>query len=43
MICPRMDLVLLMDMDQMFLGEGTEASCGPQFALANVVGIGVEE
>ena len=43
MMWPRMDLVLSIDMDWMFLGEGTEVSCGPQFASVKAVGIGVEE
>ena len=43
MMWPRLDLVLLMDMDQMFLGEEAEASCGPQFASVKAVGIKVEE
>ena len=43
MMCPRMDLVLLMDTGWMFLDEGMEASCGPQFALAKAAGIVEEE
>ena len=44
MMCPRMNLVLLMDTGWMFLGEGMEALCGPQFTLANkAAGIGEEE
>ena len=43
MKCPRMDLVLLIETGWMFLGEGTEVSCGPQFASAKAAGIGVDE
>ena len=42
-MCPRMDCVSLIEAGQMFLGEGTEASCGPQFASAKAAGKGVDE
>ena len=42
-MCPRMDHVSLIETAQMFLGEGTKASCGPQFVLAKAAGKGVDE
>ena len=39
-----MDCVsLIEETGQMFLGEGTEASCGPQFASVKAAGKGVDE